>query len=241
MPSSVTTYQPLKLGQTAKTGAGIATISRPVHDTCPLSCAHWDDCYALRGHMATPVVKRSWAENHNVEDWPAWSDALSLQLASTPAVGVRLHIGGDFLSRGKVDRPYLAALLSAFRRSAAVRSACGFDPLPAWVYTSAWLEMIPHRAALVRAGIEVFASVHTLAQAIDARGYGYRLAWCSALKKTDVLKMPKSLRPRGVLPSGPEGELRIPICPEQTGNSPDCATCGLCFHKGGPDVAFLTH
>jgi len=249
MPSSLTIHKPLKEGGAAKLGGRISSVSRPVGPSCPNDpdsedgiCAFLDSfCYAQRGHMSTPIVKTSWARNFGDIDWLAWSNSLAAQLTASDSKASRWHIGGDWLRNGRIDRPYLWAVLRARRIANKARAVLGRKPLPAWSYTHAWRALAPHRRFLVATGMEMFASVHTLAQAIDAQAMGYRIAWASAIRKADVLKMPKSLRPRGVLPSGPEGELRIPICPEQTGRSPDCGSCGMCFHKGGPNVAFLTH
>ncbi len=58
---------------TGKTGATIATHSRPVGDTCPPTCPFLGaGCFAERGHCATESVKTHWRKNAP-DDYGRWA------------------------------------------------------------------------------------------------------------------------------------------------------------------------
>jgi len=211
----------MKIGKgNRKLGDNVATLSRPVGPTCPQSCPFLGHgCYAERMTRYTSV-KNAWREGLDIDPVKLAADLVKLPARFK---ALRIHVGGDFLEpSGNVDRRYLAGLLRALRRT---RDAG--RPFPAWVYTHAWQDMAPHRKALERAGVQVFASVHNERDATLAAVLGYRLAWDSGTKLES---------------KAPVKDGRGLTCPEQR-KGVSCEDCKYCFTKqsGRRNVVFYRH
>lgn len=190
-----------------KLGNGIVSISRPVGPTCPQTCPFLaNGCYAERMQSFRLTVKNAWRQGMTIDPVQVARDILK----ENP-VALRIHVGGDFLAEnGNLDRSYLAGLLRTLRR---VRDSRG-QPLPAWVYTHAWLDLNPHTRYLRMLSVECFASVHSQPAADKAAVMGYRLA------------IDGETRYKGVrLPVKGNGGL---TCPEQR-KGVTCSDCKYCF------------
>jgi hypothetical protein len=222
----------LQVAQNVKLGAKVASWSRPVGPTCPASCPFLSGllpdgskvpkatmCYAESIQRRYPNVARSWEDRGGErEDWGPWARQMrrELERCGREGIAVRAHVGGDFLNaEGRVDRPYLAAVLWALR---------GARPRPAlWVYTHAWRELGKcHRLALQRAGAVVFASVHSEVQARMAAAYGYRLAVDRGLTVAEGRALPAWTV---------YGQRPALQCPEQRCGAErvTCSSCGFCY------------
>lgn len=198
-------------GKQHKLGKRIATISRTVGPTCPASCPFLNNgCYAQITENRRPSVKENWSRwQESIPDSEV--ERLGRLHRKGKIKAMRLHIGGDFLSYGELDRRYIAWLLRLKRR---------LPTLPIWTYTHAWKTLAPHKKYFDRLGIVVFASVHSLTEARNAKILGYRVALISKVHKKHWDRSIKSLPING--------EPAI-VCPEQLGTKPDCERCGYCF------------
>lgn len=207
----------IKLGNT-KLGNSIATISREIGPTCPGDCPFLGNgCYAERIQRRYATVHAAWRKNNSpTADLDAES-ARNLHKATA----VRLHVAGDFLMHGALDRPYLAKILRLARSSGK----------PWWVYTHAWRELAHHVQYLRRAGIEVFASVHRFSDGVRAQELGYRVAYMPGVAKKGY--------------NGPRAwhqhTMPLIVCPEQIGTKNSCEDCGYCFRDRKHGVVFLDH
>lgn len=226
-------------GVNPKLGPNVVSWSRPVGLTCPTDCPFLTGvrsdgtnlpseglCYADRLEQSTPSVAASWARNSSRDDWAPWAIQLRGELEDAARAGhaVRIHVGGDFLlPDGRLDEPYVATVFWAFAYA---------DPRPpAWAYTHCWRELAGYRKWLVAAGIEMFASVHTAAEATEARALGYRLAIDGGDK------------PDPGFPAWRDAAHRELNCPEQR-LGPEkitCSSCKYCFRRQEGDVIFYLH
>lgn len=241
----------LKLNSNKKLGKS-ASMSRPVGPTCPRSCPFMTGkivngqgdivdripeqfrCYANKGACSWPSTRACWEKNLQVDP-----SALGADLAHCARKGipVRFHVGGDFGrdSTDRIDRPYLAGILRAFR---ICRDKVGQVPA-AWVYTHFWRSLGAHRKYLARF-LQVFASVHTAEERQGAADLGYRLAVDLALEVSSTCS-------RVSLKSSDLSEIKSAlVCPEQRlgADRITCASCGYCARaprNGQGDVAFIRH
>lgn len=218
----------LQVGQNTKLGPNVATWSRPVGPSCPNSCPFLNTaCYAQKMQNFRPSVAKSWArQGGGREYWGEWARTFRQELEAVARrnLMVRGHVAGDFMLDGvELDRPYLAAVLWAFHRA---------NPRPVtWIYTHAWKALgwarpVPgwpsHAAALVRAGIQIFASVHSEGEGRQAVIMGYRLAIDRGITVKAANALPSWVRYANT------NALR---CPEQKCGHAivTCSTCRFCF------------
>lgn len=203
-----------------KLGVRVATISREIGPTCPQDCHFLDNgCYAQRVPAAQ---QRRWRENNLVRSVEAAKKRLARWKREGKLRALRLHVGGDFLWEGKLDERYCALVEDLLRDV----------DVPAWVYTHAWRDLGDWLWRFKRAGMEVFASVHTPEDAHAAVCKGFRLAYCSTDKKEGYAG-PKAVRVGGECTA---------VCPEQIGTKENCESCGLCFSDTTEvGVTFLEH
>ncbi len=226
-----------------KLGPNVLSWSRPVGPTCPSSCPflgaplpngslvpHKHRCYAENIQRRRTTVAIGWAKNYMPSmGWKAWSYQLSKELtqAANRGLAVRIHIGGDWVdSTGALDRPYLAAVLGAYRRLG--RAA---RPLT-WFYTHAWRAFPASLLQNVkRLGIQAFASVHGALEASQARSRGWRLA----------VDPGEDHPPVWGAPYGTNGPPAL-HCPEQRCRGKvTCSNCRYCFRAERGDVVFARH
>ena len=77
-------------------GAYIVTLSFEERATCPRSCGHWTTCYGNGMQQA-----RRWSYSPDVHKY--LESELDDLCATYPGVLVRLHVLGDFMSKGYVN------------------------------------------------------------------------------------------------------------------------------------------
>ena len=211
----------------------VPSLSRPVGPSCPSDCRFLHNgCYAERIQARRPAVAKNWATRAyglSAAQWRQWSGALASDLLRADARNVRavrLHVAGDWLSEGRLDRPYLAATFRALR---AARQ--GGAKVRLWYYTHAPRVLGPRRRDRLRAlGCEGFASVHEPEEARALAAIGWRLA-------IDCPEPIKTAKPgfREILGT------RALVCPEQA-KGVTCDDCGYCFRDTKQrHVTFLRH
>lgn len=240
------------LGANSKMGPTCATVSRPTGETCPPDCPFLSGvcsdgreipkvyrCYARGCELRRPNVRANWAraKRSGYAQWERETTAELIRLA-TRERGKRLthfrpHVGGDIcLPSGALDKRYLRALC---RVCLALHAAA--PKVKIWLYTHAWRALAytvgGYRVSLLNAGVQVFASVHTAAEAKEAAALGFRLAadlgtWPAATPLT----APAVVNWRGH---------RVTVCPHQRGKVASCVDCGLCPADSGRNVGFILH
>ena len=179
---------------------------RPVGQTCPASCPYLGaGCYAEGGNVRMHQVRASDRCGPSVRAaavamvWAARTDRLA-----------RLHVSGDFLERGRIDRHYIDALIRIGRW---IQQQTG-RTIVAWSYTHIGPERFERfRTELLGAGIVVRYSDRT-------EGPG-AVVW------------PHDDR-AGIKVRFGKGAVR---CPAQLSDSVSCDDCRLCSNpKIGPIV-----
>ena len=232
----------LNLATNKKLGALVASWSREVGPTCPQDCPFggWNTsssipakhrCYAEKLQHRRPNVAKSW----RATQWTPQALAAELLRAERKGMrAVRIHVGGDWLGPdGKVDRPYLAAVLHGFRL--ARRQGCR---ILAWYYTHAPALMAHHRRFLARVGVVGYASVHSSEAAHAAERQGFLLAIDLGHEWPKGAPAPVTWPTVFKAPS----DHKTYTCPEQRKGA-DRATCSSCMlcPKGLANVVFLRH
>ena len=230
----------------AKLGTRVSSISRPVGDTCPPCEFLGNGCYAERTETLRPNVRASAMSNMVLERNKLRSHLL---YAHSIGAAVRLHVSGDFMNEGKLDREYLADLRWAIESI----TSRGGDLPDIWVYSHVLRKEV---AALASLGVKVYASVTSRKAMAKARKAGFALFAWADVSEEFVSRFPmggKNHKPRieawkASAPSQAviDGE-RFVLCPEQrkkgrvtcTG-SIDSIACGLCV-KGRANVLFAKH
>lgn len=219
-----------------KLGPDVLTESRPTHLTCPRSCPLWAACYSYRAKRYHASVQDGMRARHrewraNREEWRA-ERLKAWRRATEGGHPVRLLVHGDLLkpitlrdSFGfpykPLDREWLADVIRV------ARQIPGFH---GWLYTHAWRRIYhKHRAALERAGIRVWASVHSEEEGRLAESLGFRTA----------LVLPVREHADRIWKDPTTGAARL-ICPEQHGEKKSCEECGLCW-RSGRRFALLAH
>jgi hypothetical protein len=208
--------------------------------TCPGATKECQEiCYAARPVAENGPVAQMWRLNSITDDVP-----MELPPGCTM---LRLHISGDFSSRGYIDGWF--ALLA------------GRPDVKVWAYTRSWrvaelrpaldrLRALPH--------VQIFASVDRSTDTAEitsittdyakAGRQPWRLAWIDGDVRGDRynhnLSRIENERPH-VLGKFP---LRLTqfgakslVCPEETGEKANCVECRYCFDGRRNDVTFLKH
>lgn len=136
---------------------------------------------------------------------------LSQLRTATPPVGVRIHSSGDFYSPEYIDFW--------------IRLATATPNIAYWAYTRSWVLpklLAPLEVLRKLDNVQLFASCDNT---MDEPPAGWRR---SVVIENDIL--PQSFR-RGI-------DL---VCPEQTDDAPNCASCGYCIKERQGDVIFFIH
>jgi hypothetical protein len=137
---------------------------------------------------------------------------VALVAACRQGTCARLHVTGDLLRQGRLDRPYVEELY----RTAKVLGGSPSSPV-AFSYTH-----VP--------GIELvladLASVGVIIRQSDAWILGGAVVWPHSKLPEKRLQFPW---------------LRLVACPAQQGIGVTCRKCGLCWSKPGLTVVFDPH
>lgn len=109
-------------GKTASPGT-----YRPVGVTCPSTCPHLGvDCYAQEGRVMLAQRRAEGALAPSL-----WSVVVALEVARRDHSMARIHVSGDFMLEGKVDRVYAEHVLQICKAYGGTR-----DRPTAWGYTA---------------------------------------------------------------------------------------------------------
>jgi Gene product 88 len=203
-----------KTGESGRFFKRVFVWNLPAVATCPGS-SHWclHNCYN-GDRRVTVFPVNEWREN-----W-AWflgspnllKDVIVEQLRSSPQPNaVRIHSSGDFFSIEYIQ--FWLEIASA-------------APLTSfWAYTRSWTmpDLVPYLETLRnQPNVELFAS------------------WDSTMPAPPPVWRLSIITDPGFVPA--EAQHANPIvCPEQTGDSPNCASCGYCAHPERGSVLFYLH
>lgn len=201
-PLLVSGHSNVKIGRDVRKGAlkgyWIYTLSLEERATCPVSCAHWTNCYG----NAMPFAKRL---DHTHPDFlPRLEAEIGALLATRGRKGIliRLHALGDFYS----------AMYVAFW----CRLLEKHDRLALFGYTAR-----NNEDEIGQAVLHMRTRFGRRAMIRSSNGERHNLATVSI--KTEADCPPDAF-----------------VCPEQTGKTRCCATCGACWSTM-KNVAFLEH
>jgi hypothetical protein len=199
--------------------------------TCPGATKECQDiCYAARPVAENGPVAEMWLKNSATEDVP-------MELPPDCKI-LRLHISGDFSSRGYIDGWY--ALLA------------NRPDVKVWAYTRSWRvpELLPALDRLRSLpNVQVFASVDkttddkeitsiTNAYIRDGRE-PWRLAWIDGDYRGNRTYDSGGAWRETMF--GGDGGGRTLVCPEEAGTKANCLECKYCFDGRRFDVTFLKH
>lgn len=215
------------LGEINPVGDGDAKTAspstyRPVGSTCPIdpsselgTCPYWGaGCYAQGGNVnlhqraSSEDVDPSLASAIVGMIWALRSDRLC-----------RLHVSGDFLLDGKVDRAYITGLA---RVADTINELAGREKgtALAWSYT--------HLAPKVAKGYVSYLASH----GIIVRISDHAAAGGAVVHRFDTLQDLKSVNP----------EIKFMKCPAQLGNHDrTCAECRACWERPERTIVFDPH
>lgn len=233
----------ISIGTNTKLGERVGSYSRPVGPSCPASCPFLSGkvdggpdipaklrCYAEKVQNRYTSVREKWASESyglSTRDWNAWIVRMVAEIkrAHAKARAIRIHVGGDFVRDGKLDRPYIAATLVAYRRARRM----GFT-VPTWFYTHVWRDLAPYVKLFDKVGIKCYASVHTAMEANEATKLGFLLAIDPGEEMPD--NVPAFVQVHGA---------RAIVCPEMRKKGK--VTCTECMYcpKGLGNVVFYRH
>lgn len=203
-------------------GAAVATLSLPIANTCPKSCALRDQgCYAQGGRLALHERRlATLSEGRNV-----------LQVARVAAKEIE-QAASRGSARGRALRLFQvgdARTPSSARALAqAARTWLRAGGASVWGYTHAWRD-VPRDAWR---GVSVLASVETVEDGAEAQRRGY-------VPARVVEEHPSDGR------AFAEGGVTWIPCPEQTRGVP-CVKCRLCWDSDalrarGRGISFAAH
>jgi hypothetical protein len=226
-----------------KLGKGCLVVSRPVGDTCPVTCEFLGNgCYAEQTEKMYPNVRPAGMVNVITERGRIRSMILD---AIRQGKSIRWHERGDWFLNGSLDMDYLNNVIWACDSILAEGKM-----LPdMWFYT----HIYDPRLSMMDKYMAVYASVHNANDKAIATEAGFKLfAWCDSDQKI-AKKRPKrkaaadawrkSLPKLAIL----DGEKYI-TCPEiRRGRGVVTCTptkgsvdCNLCV-KGLANVLFPSH
>ena len=203
-----------KYSQDSKLGDQVWATYRS-KDSCPTYCAMFKKCYAKKSFCGIQFAKATELGQEND------AEQIKAYIVSRP-IGdkIRHHVSGDLLINGKVDKPYIKAIVDAHASR---------PDLKAWSYTHAWSEIENPSKGL--ASLTVNASCDSVADIAKARAKGY----------DTCMVVPKETAPVSII-----GGEKVVVCPNQVqkefGRKKTCADCMLCFKKDrGYTIGFRQH
>lgn len=181
---------------------GVVSATYVSQASCPSTCRfRGSGCYAESGNVAY-VTRRLNADEENEIEVIARSEAEAIRGLSGKRA-LRVHVVGDCTSDAA------ARIVS----EAMVEHSTKWSQ-PAWTYTHAWRDVA--RESWGSANVQ--ASCETKADEDLARSRGYATARVVEKFDSDSLY------------TAEDGSKILP-CPQQTGKSADCISCGLCLNS----------
>jgi hypothetical protein len=219
-----------------KIGMGVYTYSRlPGHPsraalgdqsgvtrgTCPGASEECQAiCYAARPVAENGPVADMWFENKG-DDVPP---------IPTYATMLRLHVSGDF-DTVKYINGWIDRLASR-------------PDVTCWVYTRSWRvpELLPALEQMRRLpNVQMFASMDVSISELPPTGW--RRAWIDGDPRAGAPINERAHDERAdVKRNGNTFDgIWSFVCPEETGDQPNCETCGYCQNGRKNDVTFLKH
>lgn len=215
-----------------KLGKRVSVLSRPVLDSCPVSCSWLDNgCYAERIERRFPNARKAGLKNLKIQDWQKIRSFL-LDAVRRKNI-VRFHERGDVLkltSNGSkiLDIKYINNIKHAIQ-------SIKKDKLPLpnmWMYTHVYKKEV---ASLSKFGVSLFASVDNTNDYKTAYKAGFRkFAWSTTLRKG------KDKNKKWITENGKT----IPVCWEQLNIGKEKSTCDICQYcvkKHLGSIAFMRH
>ena len=215
----MTTVHITKKSGNSKVGAIPVTTSSA--DTCPKSCAMYDQCYAKTGPQSWHWNKVSAGKRGG-----NWSELTDFVRSLKPNQVWRHNVSGDLPHTVVDDVEYIRLdLLKELVDANKLSDAKG--------YTYSHHKLHSHNLEALKYanknGFTINASCESLTQADDAMDKGLP-AVC--VVNSDKSKCPKTT---------PQGR-KVTICPAQLHEHVQCANCKLCSHSNRSQVvAFLSH
>src|SRR3990167_5992196 len=169
--------------------------------TCPGATLECQSiCYAARPVAEQGVVYEMWRRNSDYESVPPIPDDCKL---------LRTHVSGDFTT---VD--YIEGWIVRLKER---------PDVTAWAYTRSWRvpELLPALERLrVLPNIQLFASMDSSTK--DLPPTGWRRAWIDGDHRGNKFGHAASIR-------STFDDSRTYVCPEETGDKPNCKSCRYCF------------
>ncbi len=210
----VSGHSNMKIGRDVRKGCfrgyWIYSLSLEERATCPRSCAHWQDCYGNN----MPFAKR--VDHTDPNFLPALEREVARLVEKHRRNGVliRLHALGDFYSASYVE--FWLRMLREHRT------------LAIYGYTARKPERGYTAVGFGSMVIGVGDLIHEMNRRYPGRCM-IRFSDARLETMATVTIMDEADRPDNAF-----------VCPEQTGNTRCCATCGACWSTA-KNVAFLNH
>lgn len=227
-----------------KIGLGVHTYSRLPGDprfsalggtstttptgTCPGATSECQSiCYAARPVAERGAVYEMWRRNSETDDVPE-------ELPPNCKL-LRLHISGDFTSERYID-----GWTSLFQH---------YSDVKVWAYTRSWrvptlLPALERLRALPN--VQLFASMDSSTRELPPEGW--RRAWIAGDIRLSITpgSFPHESERNQLVWRSADDRWTEPIgrsfvCPEETGDKPNCEACRYCFDGKRNDVTFLKH
>jgi hypothetical protein len=212
----VYTYSRLP-GSDVEPALGLPEQPNPWHvnlGTCPGASHECTAiCYASRPVAEQGPVFEMWRRNSLTESVP-------LELPPDCKF-LRIHISGDFTTPEYIN-DWTRLLLRN-------------PEVTVWAYTRSWRvpELLPALEALRSLpNVQLFASMDL--SIAEMPPHGWRRAWIDGDARADIGRLSTYNR------QTVDGTYTL-VCPEETGDKPNCLACGYCLKGDKNDVTFLKH
>jgi hypothetical protein len=188
--------------------------------TCPGATVECEDiCYAKR---ISGAVREVYQRNSSGNDVPPIPEACKI---------LRLHVSGDFDSVIYIENW--------------IERITARPDVMVWAYTRSWRvpSLLPALERLrALPNVQLFASMDPSTK--DAPPAGWRRSWIHRNEPKGGWPMEQRLRVQerqGRLIMRAVDGVPAFVCPEETGEKPNCISCGYCFEGRRNDVVFLEH
>lgn len=191
-------------------GYWIFTLTLEERATCPRTCFHWDTCYGNNMPFAKRIDHR---------DAPKLMDAIEWQLEQ------ELKPRRQAPGRGRFTAPRAGVLV----RLHALGDFFSVEYVEFW---SRMLDLHPNLACFGYTAWKLDGPIGCAIARVKAKhGRRFAIRWSDGFGPVDCtvpIAFEKDCPPTAF------------VCPEQTGKTTACATCGLCWNTD-KNVAFLEH